>query len=1062
MRVPRDLTVDPSARPCRRARWWLLGAVVVIIILLVSLRSLANIYTDSLWFDSVNFHNVFSTLLIIKLGLFGVFGAIFFAVLWINLVVCDRIAGRDLVLAQDDELVRRYQQYVRPYAGRIYVALAFVLGLIGASGTIGQWNNWILFRHGGNFGIEDPQFHKDIGFYVFKLPFLTFVVDWTLAILIVTLVVAVVFHYLNGGIQPQRGLPRVRPPVKAHVSVLLALIALVKAAGYILQRWSLVNSQDGYVNGAGYTDVHARLPAETLLIWVSVFAAGILLFNIRRKGWTLPVLAVGIWAFVALVVGIIYPALLQALKVTPAQSSLEAPYIQRNITATRDAYNLNNVKVSSFPASTTITANQALSATSTLENIRQWDPDPSITLQAFQREQAIFSYYTFPSLGVDRYDVDGQITPALVGVRQISPGNLPSQSWVNTHLQYTHGNGAVIALANQTSANNPVYAIQNVPPQSSQGLPKITQSGVYFGLGQTGYVVANSKQLEVDYQRSDSTSVESHYTGTGGVQLSSLFKRAAFALRLGDFNLLISSQITDQSRIMFVRDPVAIAEKAAPFLSFDSNPYAVVNKGHIDWVVDGYTTTANYAYSQNAGSQQVAVGSTLPSNYNYVRNSVKVIIDAYSGKTTFYVTDKSDPIIQAYEAAFPNMFTPLSKMPASLQAHLRYPPNIFSIQSAIYGRYHLTSPAAFYAASNAWQLSPTAGAGPKSQALLAENTYNAQGQLLSTNPARMAPQYQVYALPHSTQQTFTVSDGFVPASQGNVSNSSQNYNLTAWMVAQSDPDHYGQLEVYETPRGTLGPANADAEISANSTVSKDISLLDQGGSSVLLGETLMVPIADSMVYLRPLYVASSSNPQPNLQYVVAVLGKNVEIDTSLSNVLMDVLGTAVQLPSTGGSQSSSTPGTKTVPAAVTGYLAAAQTDFQNAQAALKAGNLAGYQSDIAAMVQEITSAQQALGQTPGGTSGSGSTTTPTTAAGSKKVKSSKSGSTGSTTSTTATAGLSGSGISSGNSGNSGASVTGAGTSGSPTTVPASTGPVGGPTTTSTTAPLVSAVRRTGG
>ena len=349
MRIPSDLTADPSPRRRRRARWWLIGFVVVLIILLVSLRSLAGLYTDSLWFSSVGFHNVFSTLLAIKLGLFGVFGAIFFAVLWVNLVVCDRIAGHDIVLAQDDELVRRYQQYVRPYAGRIYVALAFVLALIGASGTISQWNNWILFRHGGNFNITDPQFGKDVGFYVFDLPFLTFVVDWTLAILIVTLAVSLVFHYFNGGIQPQRGLPRVRPPVKAHISVLLALIALDKAAGYVLQRWSLVNAQDGYVNGAGYTDVHARLPAETLLIYVSIFAAAILLFNIRRQGWTLPVLAVGIWAFVALVVGIIYPALLQALKVTPAQSSLEAPYIQRNITATRDAYGADQRQRATVP-----------------------------------------------------------------------------------------------------------------------------------------------------------------------------------------------------------------------------------------------------------------------------------------------------------------------------------------------------------------------------------------------------------------------------------------------------------------------------------------------------------------------------------------------------------------------------------------------------------------------------------------------------------------------------------------------------------------------------------------
>jgi uncharacterized protein len=984
VRIPSDLTADPAPRRRHRARWWLIGVVVVVIVLLISLRSLAGIYTDSLWFSSVDLHNVFSTLLAIKLGLFGVFGAIFFAILWVNLVVCDRIAGHDVVLAQDDELVRRYQQFVRPYAGRIYVGLAFVLALIGASGTVGQWNNWILFRHGGNFGVVDPQFHKDIGFYVFKLPFLIFIVDWTLAILIVTLAVSVVFHYFNGGIQPQRGLPRVRPPVKAHISVLLALIALDKAAGYVLQRWSLVNSQDGYVNGAGYTDVHARLPAETLLIYVSIFAAVILLFNIRRQGWTLPVLAIGIWAFVALVVGIIYPALLQALKVTPAQSSLEAPYINRNIAATRAAYGLNNVQVHKFAASTTISASQAVVAGPTIDNIRQWDPDPTISLQTFQRLQGIKSYYSFPSLAVDRYTLSDSRTPVLIGVRDISAAGVPAASWVNTHLQYTHGNGAAVALSNQTNSNNPDFAVQDVPPSSSGGMPAITQPNVYFGSGETGYVVANSKQLEVDYQKSDGTNVESHYTGKGGVQLSSIFTRAAFALRLGDFNLLISSQITNKSRIMFIRDPVAMAQMAAPFLTFDHNPYAVINNGHIDWIVDGYTTTANYAYSQNAGSQQVAIGSSLPGSYNYVRNSVKVVIDAYSGKMTFYDVDPKDPILQAYSSAFPNMFVPKSRMPASLQAHLRYPPDIFSIQSAIYGRYHLTNSGQFYAASNAWQLSPTAGAGPQSQALLAQNTYNNQGQLVSTTPARMAPQYQVYSLPGTDpdNQVFTVSNGFVPASQSNLSGNNQNFNLTAWMVGLADPGQYGKLELYEVPQGTIGPANADAEISANKTVSQDITLLDQHGSEVLLGETLMVPVANSMVYLRPLYASPTTNPQPQLQYVVAVLGKTVVIDPSLSAALSDLLNTTVTLPSESGVSSSAT-----VPAAVAGILQQAQADYTNALAALKANDLGQFQTDIQQMQQAIAQAQEVIGATtPGATTTTTTTTTVPPVKGGKSTK----------------------------------------------------------------------------
>jgi uncharacterized membrane protein (UPF0182 family) len=977
VRTPKDLSTARSPRSRRRARWWIIGAVVVFIILLASLRTLASIYTDGLWFSSVGYHNVFSTLLVVKLGLFGVFGAIFFVVMWVNLVVCDRLASDDLGAVQKDELVRRYQQIVRPYAGRLYIALAIVMALIAASGTIGEWQNWILFRHGGNFGVKDPQFGKDVGFYVFKLPFLNFIVDWTLAILIVTLVVSMIFHYLNGGILPQRGIPRVRPAVKVHLSVLLALIALTKAAGYVLQRWGLVNSHDGYVDGAGYTDVHARLPAQLLLVVVSIFAAAILLFNIRRQGWTLPVLAVGIWAFVALVVGVIYPALLQTLKVTPAQSSLEAPYIKRNIAATNAAYDLNHVAVKSFQATTSVSKTTVAQSDATLKNIRLWDPDSSISLQTFNRQQAIKSYYQLQSLGVDRYTVGAQVTPVLIGVRYISPGNLPSQSWVNQHLQYTHGDGAVIALANRAQSNgNPTYGIRDVPPTSSHGLPKITQPNVYFASGETGYVIADTKQLELNYQKGNGTNVESHYASTGGVQVSSLLKRAAFALRLGDFNLLISDQITDKSRIMFVRDPVQIAQKAAPFLTFNQNPYAVVSGGQIYWIVDGYTTTNQYPYSQNADTQQVASGSSLPGSYNYVRNSVKVVINAYSGKTTFYNADKNDPILQAYESAFPNMFTPLSKMSPGLQAHLRYPPDIFSIQSAIYGRYHLKSPAEFYSASNAWQLSPTAGAGPQSQSLQVQVTFNQQGQEISSSPSRMAPLYQVTSLPGPSSQTqaLTVTEAYVPATESNASGAN-NLNLSAFMMGTSDPTDYGRLTVYETPQGKTGPANADAYINENQAVSSKITLLDQHGSEVLLGNTLMVPVGQSIVYLRPLYVASSSSPLPQLTYVIGVLGQRVVIKGTVAETLSSLLNVPVSSGGSQGNPAGSGNGTGTVPAAVQSALAQAQADYTNALAALQAGDLGTYQTDINLMQQEITDAQGAL--TPTSTTTTTTTTTPT-------------------------------------------------------------------------------------
>ncbi|MGH9043249.1 MAG: UPF0182 family protein, partial [Acidimicrobiales bacterium] len=592
MRSPQDVAPRLPHSPYRK--WWLLGGVVVVLILLVSLRSVASLYTDRLWFSSVGLTSVWNTLLSVKLGLFAAFFGLFFVLLWVSLVVCDRLTALVEGTSAEDELVRRYQRVVRPYARRIYACLAALVALIAAAGTVGEWQNWLLFIHGQSFGFSDPQFHMDASFYVFKLPFLEFLVNWLIVSLIVVLVFTAVFYYLNGGIRTQRS-PKVSPVVKAHLSVLLAVIALVKAGGYVLARYQLVTSTNGFVEGAGYTDVHARIPALSLLFWISLAAAAVLLWNIRRQGWTLPILAVGLWAFVALVIGVIYPAASQAI-VNPSQNSKEAPYITRNIAATRYAYGLEHVAVSDFADSGELTATQVEQGEKTLSNIRLWDPDPQISLPTFQKLQYSHGYYSFQGLSVDRYDIDGSMQPVLTGVRQINPTGIASQTWVNTHLQYTHGEGIVIAQSAQSNSREPVFTVQGVPPTSASGWPKVTQPDVYFGLDDPGYVVGNTKEDEIG-------TGDAHYQGKGGVQLSSFWKRAAFAVRLGDLNLLISNQLTDQSRIMFVRDIQERAQKAAPFLSWDADPYAVLaDNGQIYWILDGYTTTSSFPYSQNASS----------------------------------------------------------------------------------------------------------------------------------------------------------------------------------------------------------------------------------------------------------------------------------------------------------------------------------------------------------------------------------------------------------------------------------------------------------------------------
>jgi uncharacterized membrane protein (UPF0182 family) len=943
-------------------RFWIGLIVVVLLVGFLSLRNLAVLWTDQMWFSSVGFSSVFSTLFFVKVGLGFTFGAIFFFIMWGNLLLTDRFGARDLSFEPEDEVVRRFQNVVRPYAKRVYAAIALIMGLVAGLNATGQWQKYLLFSHAQSFHQVDPVFHKDLGFYIFTLPFVSYVVTWFLVVLIFALLVTTGFHFLNGGIRTTRVTPRVAPRVKAHLSVIGAAIALMKAAGYLIAKWELVNSSNGYVQGATYTDIHARMPALTILFYLSLAATVILLYNVRSRGWSLPVVAVGLWAFVALVIGVLYPTFLQALKVSPNQQSLESPYIQRNITATRAAFGLDKVQDHTFAGSTSITQSQIKANMLTLNNVRLWDPSSKISLETVTRRQSIRSYYNFTTLSVDRYFVNGKLTPVLIGARQLNSNNLPSQSWVNQHLQYTHGIGAAVVAANQvdTSTGNPIFDISNVPPLSTNGLPLLTQPDIYFGIGYNGWVVANSKQPELDYQvntgKNAGTPVETHYTSTGGVPVGTIFSRLALALRLGDFNFLISNQIDAKSRVLFVRDVKQMAQKAAPFLTFDSQPYAVVANGELQYVLDGYTTTSQYPYSEDANQLGISTGG-LPGSFNYARNSVKVVVNAYTGAMTFYANDPNDPILKAYRSAFPTLFQPLSAMPSTIRTHLRYPGDLFSVQAATFGRYHITSATAFYSASDRWQISPTTGAGSPSQALARTSTLNKAGDVISTSFSAMSPVFQVGSLPNQNKQQLLESVDYVPAG-----NSSTVQSLTGFMIATSDPNNYGQLSVYETPRGTTvtGPLQADSEIQQTSKVSSIITPLDQHGSSVILGNNLTVPLDSSVLYIRPLYVTSTANPMPQLRYVIAVFNQDVGIEPTLAGALSDVFGANVtgianSNPGNGGGS-----GTTNKGASVASYLQRASVDYTNAQTALANGNLGLYQKDVNAMNQQLKLAQNAL------------------------------------------------------------------------------------------------------
>ena len=583
--------------------------------------------------------------------------------------------------------------------------------MIAGAGASGQWNEYLLFRNHVSFGVKDPQFDKDVGFYVFQLPFLSWVVGWLFAAFVIVFIVTAVAHYLNGGIRVQTPFQRVTPQVKAHLSVLLALLALVKAAGYYLQQFSLATSTRGTVDGPTYTDVHAQLPAIRLLLVISLFSVALFLYNIFRRGWVLPVLGVGLWAFVAVVAGTIVPAFIQKFRVEPSESSKERPYIERNIEATKAAMNLDNVTVKDFANDNQLNSQAIVDNQTTVRNIRLWDPSANISLKTYQTLQALKPFYKIDDVDVDRYMINNpatgapELTQVLLSSRELNTDGVPQSSWEGTHLAFTHGYGLVLAPSNaQTPEGQPDFRVQDIPVANNTGIP-LDQPDIYFGEHLDGYVVVNTKRDEIDYQDASGNNVPTTYSGQDGIKMNSFIRRAAFALRFGDYNALVSGNITPSSRIIINRDIYARVRAIAPFLSWDSDAYPVILNGHTQWVIDGYSTTDRYPYAQRAITDG---GGGLSGRFNYVRNSVKAVVDAYDGTTTLYIVDHDDPIVKAYSKAFPSLFSKSDPAP-ELAAHFRYPEDMFRTQTNMWGRYHLDNPDAFYTNANAWTVAPDPG-----------------------------------------------------------------------------------------------------------------------------------------------------------------------------------------------------------------------------------------------------------------------------------------------------------------------------------------------------------------
>ena len=866
-----------------RFRLIIFGVIAVGLFLLMSLRGLAGFYTDFLWFDSLGQGDVFKAVIGAQVVLVLLFMFLFFLILFGNLTVAQRLAPRIRPAGPEEDLIVHYHTFIGKRDRLVRILFSAFFALIAGLRVSDKWQDWLLFTNREDVGVTDAQFDKDIGFYIFQLPFFNFVVDWVFGTLLVTIIFTSITHYLNGGIRFQTTGERVRPQVKAHLSVLLAVIALVRAANYWLARYELTTSDRGAVDGATYTDVKAQLPATNLLILISLLAVILLVVNIRRRGWVLPTLAVGLWAFVAVVVGSIYPAVIQNFRVEPAESEKEAPYIERNIFATREAYGLaeiDEVQLTDFDNS--ITANDLKNNSATVRNIRILDP--LIVQATFDRLQGEREFYRFSHvLDTDRYEVNGETTQVLLGARELNLNE--TRSWENQHVAFTHGYGLALAPVSRVKGSgDPDFLIGDLPVSIDESMNlTLDRPQIYVGENLGGYAVLGASRNEVDYTDENQQTLAVRYEelgGDGGVGMGSLFRRVAFALRFGQLEPLISNFVTEDSKVMFVRDVRERVEKLAPFLHFDADPYPILENGRIIYMIDGYTTTDRYPYAQNAPVAELPRKSGLRHNFNYVRNSVKATVDAFTGEVIFYVVDQQDPLINAYQRAFEGLFNPMDEMPASLLEHVRYPEDLFRVQTELWGKYHVDDTENFYQRAAEWAVSQDPGRTGEGAANLA--IVNEQGIRIGSRDMRMSPYRTIVELPDSDEAEYVVLRAFVP-----LDDEDTRKELAAFIVGRSDKDNYGKLAVYRPPSSNFdGPALAEERIRNDEEVASLQTLLSQRGSTVLFGELLLVPIEDSILYVRPLYVqAEGDSTVPELVQVIVAVGEDVVMADSLQDAL---------------------------------------------------------------------------------------------------------------------------------------------------------------------------------
>ena len=894
---------EEPVRPARRG-----GApkaiiiIAVVLALFIVLGIAKGFYTDWLWFSSLGYGSVYTTILRTRILLFFSAAIIFCILLLGNLVLATRLAPKTEAHFWPWAIVRRLQQILKLGVILGTALLSIIFGLVAQ----GNWLVVLRFFSRQPFGITDPIFHKEIGFYVFSLPFLNMLRSWILGALIITLLGSAGVYLLSYAAQRLKF--DFARPVLAHVGGLAMAILGLFAWGYWLGIWELVFSGRGVVFGASYADMHAKLPAQWILLVVVLVVMGVMLVSILKHKFRWPLYAIGGWIAAAIIAGGIFPAVVQRLQVEPNELARERPYIEYNIQSTREAFALSRIEEEPFPAEGTPSYQDIVQNEETINNIRLWDPRP--LKDTYNQIQAIRLYYDFHDVDIDRYIIDGEYRQVMLSVRELSAEKLAeeAQTWVNRRLQFTHGYGLALSPVNEVTAEGlPVLLVKDIPPV---GDFNIERPEIYFGEKTDDYVIVKTNTQEFDYPMGDEN-VYGHYEGTGGVSISSFVRRVAYAWQFADFNILISGELTPESSVLYYRNIRERVNHLAPFLQLDNDPYLVIMDGRLFWIQDAYTTTERYPYSEPHGS-----------GLNYIRNSVKAVIDAYDGSVTFYITDPEDALIRTYQAIFPELFVPAEQAPESLRAHFRYPEDMFNIQASVYQSYHMRDARVFYNKEDLWAV-------PK--------------ELYFGKEQPMDSYYIIMRLPDEEREEFLLMLPFTPVNKN---------NTIGWLAARSDGENYGKLLAYLFPKERLvyGPSQIENRIQQDTVITEQLALWGRGGSRVIRGNLLLIPLGKSILYVEPVFLQAEGGGLPQLKRVIVVAGDQIAMEPTLEESLAVIFGTEAIPPE----EPEVEPPTPREPeealsAEIASLIEEAQQHYDRAQQYLKAGDWTGYGEELDAL-----------------------------------------------------------------------------------------------------------------